>query len=150
RHVTGRSKVVVFDHGYHGGPLYFGATGAPLRLPFDYLVLPFNDVAAAEAAFADHGAAIACVLVEPMQGSGGCIPGDPAFLAALRELTAASGALLIFDEVMTSRLSVGGAQAVLGITPDMTTLGKYLGGGLSFGAFGGRADVMAAFDPARG
>jgi glutamate-1-semialdehyde 2,1-aminomutase len=150
RHVTGRSKVVVFDHGYHGGPLYFGAAGAPLRIPFDYVVLPFNDTAAAEAAFADHGAAIACVLVEPMQGSGGCIPGDPAFLAALRELTAASGAVLIFDEVMTSRLAVGGAQQVLGITPDMTTLGKYLGGGLSFGAFGGRADLMATYDPARG
>jgi glutamate-1-semialdehyde 2,1-aminomutase len=150
RHVTGRAKVVVFDHGYHGGPLYFGDAGAPLRIPFDYVVLPYNDAAAAEAAFTRHGAEIACVLVEPMQGSGGCIPGDPEFLAALRTLTTASGAVLIFDEVMTSRLAVGGAQQLLGITPDMTTLGKYLGGGLSFGAFGGRADLMATFDPARG
>jgi glutamate-1-semialdehyde 2,1-aminomutase len=150
RHVTGRDKVVVFDHGYHGGPLYFGDAGAPLRIPFDYVVLPYNDAAAAEAAFAAHGAEIACVLVEPMQGSGGCLPGDPTFLAALRALTTASGAVLIFDEVMTSRLSVGGAQQLLGITPDMTTLGKYLGGGLSFGAFGGRAELMATFDPARG
>ncbi len=150
RYATGRDKVVVFDHGYHGGPLYFGDAGAPLRIPFDYLVLPYNDPAAAEAAFERHGTEIACVLVEPMQGSGGCIPGDPGFLAVLRALTTASGAVLIFDEVMTSRLSVGGAQALLGITPDMTTLGKYLGGGLSFGAFGGRAELMATFDPARG
>jgi glutamate-1-semialdehyde 2,1-aminomutase len=150
RYATGRDKVVVFDHGYHGGPLYFGDAGAPLRIPFDYVVLPYNDVAAATAAFAEHGGDIACVLVEPMQGSGGCIPGDPEFLAVLRALTTASGAVLIFDEVMTSRLSVGGAQLLLGITPDMTTLGKYLGGGLSFGAFGGRADLMGTFDPARG
>jgi glutamate-1-semialdehyde 2,1-aminomutase len=150
RYVTGRDKVVVFDHGYHGGPLYFGDAGAPLRIPFDYVVLPYNDSAAAEAAFDRHGPEIACVLVEPMQGSGGCIPGDSTFLAVLRALTTASGAVLIFDEVMTSRLAVGGAQQLLGITPDMTTLGKYLGGGLSFGAFGGRADLMATFDPARG
>ena len=150
RHATGREKVVVFDHGYHGGPLYFGDAGAPLRIPFDYVVLPYNDIAAATRAFERHGADIACVLVEPMQGSGGCIPGDPDFLAHLRALSTAVGAVLIFDEVMTSRLSVGGAQQLLGITPDMTTLGKYLGGGLSFGAFGGRADLMGTFDPARG
>ncbi len=150
RHATGRDKVVVFDHGYHGGPLYFAAAGAPTRLPFDYLILPYNDVDAADAAFARSGDEIACVLVEPMQGSGGCIPGDPAFLAALRTLTQRHGTILIFDEVMTSRLAVGGAQQLLGITPDMTTLGKYLGGGLSFGAFGGRADLMGHYDPARG
>jgi glutamate-1-semialdehyde 2,1-aminomutase len=150
RVATGRQKVVVFDHGYHGGPLYFGDAGAPLRLPFDYLVLPYNDVHAAAAAFDEHGPDIACVLVEPMQGSGGCIPGDAAFLTALRDQTGRHGAVLIFDEVMTSRLAVGGAQQLLGITPDMTTLGKYLGGGLSFGAFGGQADLMATYDPARG
>ena len=150
RHVTGRGTIVAFDHGYHGGPLYFGDAGAPLRLPFDWLVLPYNDTAAAEQAFAARGDAIAAVLVEPLQGSGGCIPGDPDFLATLRRLTRDHEAVLIFDEVMTSRLSVGGAQALLGITPDLTTLGKYLGGGLSFGAFGGRADLMGTFDPARG
>jgi glutamate-1-semialdehyde 2,1-aminomutase len=149
RHATGRDKVVVFDHGYHGGPLYFGDAGAPTRIPFDYLILPYNDVTAAEAAFAEHGRGIACVLVEPMQGSGGCIPGDPVFLGALRTLSQQHGTILIFDEVMTSRLAVGGAQQLLGITPDMTTLGKYLGGGLSFGAFGGRADLMGHYDPAR-
>ncbi|MET0326047.1 MAG: aminotransferase class III-fold pyridoxal phosphate-dependent enzyme [Ilumatobacteraceae bacterium] len=150
RHATGRGRVIVFEHGYHGGPLYFGHGGEPLRIPFDYAVLPYNDVAAVEAELASRGDDIACVLVEPMLGSGGCIPGDPAFLAALRRLTTDVGAVLIFDEVMTSRLAVGGAQELLGITPDMTTLGKYLAGGLSFGAFGGRQDLMAAFDPARG
>ncbi len=150
RHATGRDRVVVFEHGYHGGLLHFAPGGDPLRAPFPYDVLPYNDVAAAAAAFADHGDRVACVLVEPMLGSGGCIPGDPAFLAAMRDLTTRHGAVLVFDEVMTSRLAVGGAQSLLGITPDMTTLGKYLAGGLSFGAFGGRADLMGAFDPARG
>jgi glutamate-1-semialdehyde 2,1-aminomutase len=84
-----------------------------------------------------------------MQGSGGCITGDPAFLSMLRAKATACGALLIFDEVMTSRLAPGGLQAKLGITPDMTTLGKYIGGGMSFGCFGGRLDVMAQFDPRR-
>jgi glutamate-1-semialdehyde 2,1-aminomutase len=150
RHATGRGRVVVFDAAYHGGLLYFGPGGDPLRAPFEFAVLPYNDVAAAEAEFADHGDAIACVLVEPLMGSAGCIPGEPAFLAALRRLTAASGAVLIFDEVMTSRLAVGGAQGLLGITPDMTTIGKYLAGGLSFGAFGGRRELMVAFDPRAG
>jgi glutamate-1-semialdehyde 2,1-aminomutase len=89
------------------------------------------------------------VVVEPVQGSAGVIPGDPSFLRALREATQESGALLVFDEVMTSRLSTGGMQQVLGIDPDLTTFGKYLGGGLAFGALGGRADVMARFDPSR-
>ena len=150
RHVTARSRVVVFDGGYHGGLLYFGPAGAPLRAPFDYAVLQYNDIAAVEKEFATHGERIACVLVEPMLGASGCIPGDPAFLATLRRCTHETGSLLIFDEVMTSRLSVGGAQQLLGITPDMTVLGKYLAGGLSFGAFGGRRDVMAHFDPAAG
>jgi glutamate-1-semialdehyde 2,1-aminomutase len=150
RHATGRGRVVVYAGGYHGGPLYFGHGGGPLRIPFDYAVLPYNDAAAAEAEFAERGGDIACILVEPMQGAGGCIPGDPAFLATLRRLATEHGSVLIFDEVMTSRLAVGGAQSLLGITPDMTTLGKYLAGGLSFGAFGGTADLMAAFDPARG
>ena len=83
-----------------------------------------------------------------MQGSGGVIPGEPEFLHALREATAGADALLVFDEVMTSRLSPGGLQETFAIRPDLTTLGKYVGGGLSFGAFGGRADLMARFDPA--
>ncbi len=139
---------MVFAGAYHGGPLYFGAGGGGLRVPFDFAILPYNDSAAAEAEFAANGSDISCVLVEPMLGAGGCIPGRPEFLAALRQLTA--GSVLIFDEVMTSRLAIGGAQELLGITPDMTTLGKYLAGGLSFGAFGGRRDLMAAFDPGAG
>lgn len=144
---TQRSKVVVFENGYHGGVLTFGSTASPVNVPHDWVVLPYNDIGAVDAVFGEHGEAIAAVLVEPMQGSGGCIPGDPDVLERLREQTAAHGSVLIFDEVMTSRLAVGGSQELLGITPDMTTLGKYLAGGLTFGAFGGRADLMAAFDP---
>jgi glutamate-1-semialdehyde 2,1-aminomutase len=151
RHATGRDRVVVFDGAYHGGLLNFTPAAAPLRAPFDFAVLPFNDADAAGTELAGAaGERVAAVLVEPMMGAAGCIPGDPAFLAALRRLTHASGSVLIFDEVMTSRLAVGGAQELLGITPDLTTLGKYLAGGLSFGAFGGRRDLMAAFDPRAG
>jgi glutamate-1-semialdehyde 2,1-aminomutase len=89
------------------------------------------------------------VLVEPLQGSGGVIPGDREFLQALRDATREHQALLIFDEVMTSRLAPGGMQEVLGIHADLTTFGKYLGGGLAFGAFGGRADLLSRFDPSR-
>ena len=149
-HHTGRRRIVVFEHGYHGGVLAFGTAPSPVNVPYDWLLLPYNDMAAVDAAFADQGSDIAAVLVEPMQGSAGCFPGDPAFLAAVRRRCDDGGALLVFDEVMTSRLSPGGAQSLLGITPDLTTLGKYLGGGLSFGAFGGRRDVMAHFDPAAG
>jgi glutamate-1-semialdehyde 2,1-aminomutase len=150
RHVTGRDRVVVFEGGYHGGPMTFLPGSAPLRVPFAFTVLPYNDTAAVEAEFSRHGEQIACVLVEPMLGAGGCIPASHDFLAALRALTRAHGALLVMDEVMTSRLAVGGAQAVYDIRADLTVLGKYFGGGLSFGAFGGSRDVMAAFDPTRG
>jgi glutamate-1-semialdehyde 2,1-aminomutase len=150
RHATGRDRIVVFDGAYHGGPFYFGPGGRPLQAPFEYAVLPYNDVVAAETEFAGNGASTAALLVEPMMGAAGCIPGAPAFLTALRRLTEASGTVLIFDEVMTSRLAVGGAQELLGVTPDMTTVGKYLAGGLSFGAFGGRRELMAAYDPHAG
>ena len=149
-HHTGRSKIVVFQNGYHGGVLTFGAGTNAVNVPHDWVVLPYNDVGAADTAFHELGDAIAAVLIEPMQGSGGCIPGDPTFLAALRTHCTAADALLIFDEVMTSRFAPGGAQQLLDITPDLTTLGKYLAGGLTFGAFGGRRDVMAAFDPSVG
>jgi len=145
--VTGRRRVLVFEGGYHGGAFYFAPGGGPLNLPVDWLVGRYNDVAQAEELIARHGDELAAILVEPMQGSGGSIPGDPAFLGALRDAATRIGSLLIFDEVMTSRLGPGGLQAELGITPDMTLLGKYLGGGASFGAFGGRAEVMERFDP---
>jgi glutamate-1-semialdehyde 2,1-aminomutase len=149
-HHTGRRTIVVFANGYHGGVLTFGAAPNPVNVPHDWHVCRYNDVDDVAAAFDAHGAEIAAVLVEPMQGSGGCIAGEPAFLMSLRSLCDDHGSLLVFDEVMTSRFSRGGAQRLLGIRPDLTTLGKYLAGGFTFGAFGGRADVMAHFDPAAG
>lgn len=150
RHVTGRDRVVVFEGAYHGGPMTFLPGSAPLRVPFDFTVLPYNDIAAVEAEFARDGDQIACVLVEPMLGAGGCIPASSDFLSALRALTRAHDSLLVMDEVMTSRLAVGGAQQIHGVDADLTVLGKYFGGGFSFGAFGGPRHVMEAFDPGRG
>ena len=149
-HHTGRRKIVVFANGYHGGVLTFGEAASPVTVPHDWLVCDFNDIDGIASTFDRHGSEIAAVLVEPLQGSGGCIPGDPDFLRSLRASCDEHGALLVFDEVMTSRFSRGGAQQLLDIRPDLTTLGKYLAGGFTFGAFGGRADVMAHFDPAAG
>ena len=149
RHSTGREKILVFDGAYHGGLLYFGAGGAPLRAPFEYVFCSYNDLASIEDAFGRHGDDLACALIEPMMGSGGGIRATTEFLTRLRQLCTDNATTLIFDEVMTSRMSIGGAQARLGITPDVTTLGKYLGGGMTFGAFGGPSDLMGAFDPAR-
>ncbi|HEY6982213.1 aspartate aminotransferase family protein [Reyranella sp.] len=143
------SKVMVFHGGYHGGVLYFVTGGSPVNMPYDYVVAPYNDIEGTRALLAGHAEQVFAVLVEPMQGSHGCLPGDPAFLRMLRDETKARGITLIFDEVMTSRLSPGGLQARLGIVPDMTTLGKYIGGGMSFGAFGGRREIMELFDPTR-
>ena len=150
RHVTGRNKVLVFDGGYHGGLLYFRGGGIPINAPFDYVIAPYNDSETSRALIRDNADQLACVLVEPMQGATGCIPARDGFLEMLRSECDAAASLLIFDEVMTSRLSTRGVQGLLGITPDMTTLGKYIGGGMSFGAFGGRADIMDLFDPRRG
>jgi glutamate-1-semialdehyde 2,1-aminomutase len=148
-HHTGRYGVGVFERAYHGGVLGFGhrAEGPhhPLNVPHDFRVAPFDDIAALDTLFADGD--LACVLVEAVQGSGGCRPASPEFLRALRERCDGTGTVLVFDEVMTSRLAPGGAQEYFGVTPDMTTLGKYLGGGFTFGAFGGRQEIMAAFDP---
>ncbi|MGI4802265.1 MAG: aspartate aminotransferase family protein [Janthinobacterium lividum] len=147
-HFTGRSRILVFHGGYHGGVLTFAHGPSPANVPHDFVYGTYNDVEGTRALIETHAGHLAAVLVEPMLGAGGCIPADPAFLTAIREATAASGALMILDEVMTSRSSGGGLQALLGVTPDLTSLGKYIGGGMSFGAFGGRADVMAQFDPA--
>jgi len=147
RHMTGRDRIMVFEGGYHGSVLYFGHHGNPLNLSMDWLMGRYNAIDETHAQIEKHGPSLAAILVEPMQGSGGCIPADPAFLAMLRIEASRHGIVLIFDEVMTSRLSPSGLQGQLGITPDMTTLGKYLGGGLSFGAFGGKRDLMERFDP---
>ncbi len=144
---TGRKKVMVFDGGYHGGVLYFGHGGIAINLPLDWVIAPYNDVDGTLNLIRQHGAELAAILIEPMLGSGGCLPARKDFLGALRQAASELDIILIFDEVMTSRLSSGGLQATLGVTPDMTTLGKYLGGGSSFGAFGGRADIMGHYDP---
>lgn len=147
---TGRRRIVVFAGAYHGGVLGFGAQPAATTVPFDFVVLPYNDIARAQAEIRANGADIAAVLVEPMLGAGGCIPAVPGFLPALRQATEEAGALLIVDEVMVSRLGPQGLALPQGVRADLTTLGKYIGGGMSFGAFGGRADIMALFDPRTG
>ena len=146
---TKRKKVMVFDGGYHGAVFGFAGGGSPINAPFDYVVAPYNDTEATRALIAQHAPNLAVVILEPMLGSGGCIAALPAFLEMIRAETTRVGALMILDEVMTSRLSPGGLQAVRGIEPDLTTLGKYVGGGMSFGAFGGRGDIMDLFDPRR-
>jgi glutamate-1-semialdehyde 2,1-aminomutase len=147
---TGRRRIMVFSGAYHGGLLSFGSeTASAMNVPYDFIVAPYNDTNAVRALIGQHREHLAAVLVEPMLGAGGCIPAKPDFLRMLREETTAAEATLIFDEIQTSRLSLGGRQKVLGIRPDLTTLGKYLGGGLSFGAFGGRAALMEQFDPRR-
>lgn len=149
RAVTGRSGVLVFAGAYHGGILLFAHGISPLNPPFRWIVGQYNDVEGAARLVAEHARDLAAVIVEPLQGAAGVIPSDPNFLHALREATTENGVLLIFDEVMTARLSTGGMQQLLDIDPDLTTLAKFVGGGLSFGAFGGRADLMGRFDPSR-
>ncbi|KAI1336297.1 class III aminotransferase [Xylariaceae sp. FL0016] len=149
--------IVVFRGGYHGGGFTFKAAAgedgrSAVNVPHDWLVGTYNDAASVEALIEGHGAGnVAAVVVEPMLGSGGGVKATREFLAYLRRRTSEIGALLVFDEVMTSRLYDGrGVQGEMGIYPDLTTLGKYMGGGMSFGAFGGRADVMKLFDPREG
>lgn len=149
RAFTGRGKVMVFNGAYHGSVFYFGEHPSRINAPFEYVVGEYNDRQASGALVREHQRDLAAILVEPMQGSGGCIPANRTFLQGLRDAADQTGAVLIFDEVMTSRLSPGGLQAALNIVPDMTTFGKYLGGGLTFGAFGGKAEIMAQFDPRR-
>ncbi|MGI9418291.1 MAG: aspartate aminotransferase family protein [Geminicoccaceae bacterium] len=149
RAVTGRPRILVFEGGYHGSLLQFSTPPSPINAPFDQAVLPYNDTAQAVELIEREGESFAAILVEPMMGAAGCIPAAPEFLAGLREASDRRGVILIFDEVMTSRLSASGLQGSIGVTPDLTTLGKYVGGGLSFGAFGGRRDIMERFDPRR-
>lgn len=146
RGFTGRVKTMVMRGGYHGGVLTFATEQNAVNVPIPLAFTDYNDPEAATRDILTEGDALAAVLVEPMMGSGGCIPATREFLAALRDTTRRIGAVLIFDEVMTSRHSAGGLQARHGVIPDMTTLGKYMAGGMSFGAFGGRADIMGVFD----
>ena len=144
---TGRDAILVFDGAYHGGVLYMAPYAERITVPFDYVYGTYNDLDATMAAVAAREGDIAAILVEPMAGGGGGILADKPFLQGLRDFADRSGAVLIYDEVMTSRLGRGGLQGECNVIPDMTTLGKYLGGGLTFGAFGGRGDIMAQFDP---
>jgi glutamate-1-semialdehyde 2,1-aminomutase len=162
RAFTDRKFVIKFAGCYHGhsdgllvkagsGVATFGipgSAGVPDEIAHLTLALPYNDAQAVEDAFAAHQKEIACVIVEPVVGNAGCIPPAPGYLEALREITNREGALLILDEVMTGfRVALGGAQQLYGITPDLTTLGKIVGGGLPCAAFGGRADIMNLLAP---
>ena len=149
RAVTGREKILVFAGGYHGGVFYFRGKGSAVNAPFEFLIGDYNDIPGARALVAPYREDLAAILVEPMLGGSGCIPATREFLAELRALASETGAVLIFDEVMTSRLAPGGLQEAHDVLPDMTTLGKYVGGGMSFGAFGGKAALMEWFDPRR-
>jgi glutamate-1-semialdehyde 2,1-aminomutase len=146
RHATQRSTLLVFNGCYHGGFMIYGAVDPPLSVPFPVVKATFNDVPGTRALLRETGAQLAAVLVEPMMGGGGCIPATPQFLAMLREETQRCGALLVFDEVMTSRLAPGGVQGLRNIRPDITALGKFWGGGFAFGAFGGSRSVMRHLD----
>ena len=157
RGFTARRKIVKLEGCYHGHADALlvaagsgvatlgipGSPGVPEGTVADTVVAPYNDAAAAERVFAAHGRDLAAVIVEPVAGNMGCVPPRAGYLEALRELTRRHGALLVFDEVITGfRLGPGGAQAVYGIEPDLTCLGKIIGGGLPVGACGGRADIM--------
>jgi glutamate-1-semialdehyde 2,1-aminomutase len=163
RGVTGRDLVVKFAGAYHGhsdGLLVeagsglatqaiAGSAGVPAAVAATAIVLPYNDAEAVTEAFAARPGGIAAVVVEPVVANAGVIPPAPGFLEHLREVTRADGALLVFDEVITGfRLGRGGAQARFGVTPDLTTLGKIIGGGMPIGAYGGRADLMDLVAPA--
>ena len=146
RAFTARPAILAFRGAYHGSVLTFPLGGSsPARAPYPVVTAGYNDVDDATAAIREHAGQLAAVIVEPMLGSGGCIPARPDFLHALRDASEAAQVPLIFDEVMTSRMSAGGQQARAGIVPELTTLGKYVGGGMSFGGFGGRAEIMDQF-----
>ncbi|GJC79021.1 beta-phenylalanine transaminase [Colletotrichum liriopes] len=142
-HFNGRKKILVCENGYHGGTLSF-SNGNPLILPHDFVYGRYNDVEFTRPKITDD---VGVIIVEPMQGAAGMIAGAKEFLQFLRDEATRVGAVLIFDEVITSRLKYGGLQEHLGITPDMTTIGKHFGGGFSFGAFGGRKEIMDLYDP---
>ncbi|MEK7446889.1 MAG: aspartate aminotransferase family protein [candidate division NC10 bacterium] len=171
RAFTGRSKIAKFEGAYHGthdwvlvsvspDPAQAGSrkrpksvawsAGVPPAVLKHVLVLPWNDLAACTAILEKHAADLAALIIDPMLANAGMVPAREGFLEGLREVTARLGILLIFDEVISFRVASGGAQERFGIRPDLTTLGKIIGGGLAVGAFGGRADVMNFYDPRGG
>ena len=149
RVATGRDKILVMTGAYHANCMHLSSEETRLNAPYDFVYGSYNDLANTEQAVEDCGDELAAILVETMMAAGGCIPADKSFLQGLRDLADRTGAILIFDEVMTSRFGPAGGQGEYGITPDMMSCGKYLGGGASFGAFGGRADLMSIYDANR-
>ncbi len=162
RGFTGRDRIIKFEGCYHGhadgllvkagsGAMTFGvpdSPGVPKSYAKNTITLPYNDTAAIKKAIEKEGSSIACVILEPVVGNIGCVLPKPGFLETIRKLTAKHGIILIFDEVMTGfRVSFGGAQARYGIKPDMTCLGKVIGGGLPVGAYGGKGEIMAKVSP---
>lgn len=147
RAFTKKDGIVVFRGGYHGGLLTFAKPDNIVNVPHEYIIAEYNDLEATRALIEQNHLRIGSVIIEPMMSSAGCIPADEEFLFMLREVTAKHEITLIFDEIVTSRLAPHGIHGKLGIRPDIVTLGKYIGGGLNIGAFGGRQDIMKLFDP---
>jgi glutamate-1-semialdehyde 2,1-aminomutase len=145
RVVTGRSMIMVMYGGYHGGVFYYSHGNAPWNAPFPTVIAPYNDLEGCEQLINEYALDLAAVIVEPMLGSG-CVPADARFLSGLANATQQIGAILITDEVMTSRHGPRGLADLLGVRPDIATYGKYFAGGFSIGAFAGRADLLDHFD----
>ncbi len=167
RAFTGRPKIAKFEGGYHGAHEYVAVSvhppaakldphgptaipehpGQPPSVAREVVVLPYNDLPASERLLRAHAGALACLIMEPVVSAFGYVPGSPEFLRGIRKVTEELGIVLIFDEVQSLRIAPGGAQELFGVTPDLTCLGKIIGGGTPVGAFGGRRDIMAQFDP---
>lgn len=149
RAFTGRKKLIAFSGAYHGGVFVFSRGGAQVNAPYDWTVCRYNEIKETIATISRLGSELAAVIVEPMMSNGGCIPATREFLQALRSACDEVGALLVFDEVVTSRMGRAGSHDLVQVNPDLVTLGKYIGAGFSFGAFGGRADILGLMDPRR-
>ena len=170
RAFTGRHKIAKFEGGYHGSHEYASVSvrppaegldpvgptaipefpGQPPSVAEDVIVLPYNDLEGSERVIREHRDELACVIMEAVASAFGYLPADPDFLTGIRDLTQELGILLIFDEVQSLRVAPGGAQELFGVVPDITALGKTVGGGMPVGAFGGREDIMALYDPSEG
>ena len=143
---TGRKRIMVFHGGYHGGILYFASGAAPWNAPYEFVVAPYNNETETIKLITENAESLAAVVIEPMLGSGGCVPTSAEFAKSVFTAAKNVGAVVIADEVMTSRHGAHGMFDLLGVKADITTFGKYIGGGFSFGAFGGRADLLDQFD----
>ena len=143
---TGRKRIMVFHGGYHGGILYFASGAAPWNAPYEFVVAPYNEQVETIKLITEYSNSLAAVIIEPMLGSGGCVPTSAEFAKSVFNAAKKVGAVVIADEVMTSRHGAHGMFDLLGVKADITTFGKYIGGGFSFGAFGGRAELLDKFD----